>query len=49
MAHWQLDEKDEARQWYEQAVEWMEKNNQQHEDLKRFRDEAAKLLAMKDK
>lgn len=49
MAHWQLEEKDEARQWYEQAVEWMEKNNQQHEDLKRFRDEAAELLAMKDK
>ena len=26
MAHWQLDQKAEARKWYDQAVEWMEKN-----------------------
>ena len=26
MAHWQLGNKDEARKWYDQAVEWMEKN-----------------------
>src|SRR5439155_17525669 len=25
MAHWQLGEKDEARNWYDQAVEWMDK------------------------
>ena len=24
MAHWQLDRKDEARQWYDQSVEWMQ-------------------------
>src|SRR4029450_4177385 len=41
MAHWQLDEKDEARKWYEQAVEWMEKNKPEDEELKRFREEAA--------
>ena len=29
MAHWQLGDKDEARKWYDQAVEWMEKNQPQ--------------------
>ena len=47
MAHWQLDEKDEAHKWYDRAVEWMEKNKQQDEELKRFRDEAADLLGVK--
>ena len=26
MAHWQLGEKDKAREWYDQAVQWMDKN-----------------------
>src|SRR5712692_3496097 len=26
MAHWRLDQKEEARKWYDQAVDWMEKN-----------------------
>ena len=37
MAHWQLGEKEEARKWYDQAVEWMEKNNPDDEELRRFR------------
>ncbi len=48
LAHWQLDEKDEARKWYDQAVQWMEKNQPQDEDLKRFRAEAEELLGVKE-
>jgi Flp pilus assembly protein TadD len=47
MAHWELGNKDEARKWYEKAVEWMEKNNPNNPELERFRAEAAELLAGK--
>jgi tetratricopeptide (TPR) repeat protein len=46
MAHWQLGEKDKARQWYEKAVQWMEKNLPKNEELRRFRAEAAELLGI---
>jgi hypothetical protein len=46
MAHWQLDEKDEARTWYEKAVEWMDMNQPKNEELLRFRAEAAELLGI---
>jgi tetratricopeptide (TPR) repeat protein/serine/threonine protein kinase len=46
MAHWQLNEKEKARAWYDQAVAWMDKNNPQNEELKRFRAEAATLLGL---
>ena len=48
MAHWRLGNKDEARQWYDQAVEWMERNQPQAEALRRFRAEAEKLLGVRD-
>ncbi len=48
MAHWQLDHKQEARRWYEKAVEWMEKNNPDNEELIRFRQEAEDLLNVAD-
>jgi eukaryotic-like serine/threonine-protein kinase len=48
MAHKQLGSKDEPRQWYEQAVQWMEKNKPQDEELRRIRAEAADLLSSKD-
>ncbi|HUQ69688.1 MAG TPA: tetratricopeptide repeat protein, partial [Planctomycetaceae bacterium] len=48
MAHWQLGNKDEARQWNDRAVAWMEKNNPQDEELKRFSAEAAELLKHDD-
>jgi hypothetical protein len=47
MAHWRLDEREKARQWYDKAVEWMEKNQPNDEDLRRFRTEAEELLKTK--
>jgi tetratricopeptide (TPR) repeat protein len=44
MAHWQLGEKDKAREWYDKAVEWMEANFKDNAELIRFRTEAEKLL-----
>jgi hypothetical protein len=55
MAHWRLDEKEKARQWYDRAVQWMEKNKDQLggnkqwlEELRRFRAEAKERLKMND-
>jgi tetratricopeptide (TPR) repeat protein/serine/threonine protein kinase len=44
MAHWQFGDKDQARQWYHRAVQWMEKNAPQSDELRRFRAEAAELM-----
>jgi tetratricopeptide (TPR) repeat protein len=49
MAHWQLGEKERARKEYEQAVSWMEKNQPNDEELRRFRAEAEGLLKAKEK
>ena len=56
MAHWRLGHKGDALKWYRQALAWQEKNRQalandpQHAaDLRRFRDEAAELLGIKEK
>ena len=46
MAHWQLGEKDPARQWYDKAVQWMDKNDPGNEELLRFRAEAEQLLGV---
>jgi eukaryotic-like serine/threonine-protein kinase len=48
MAHWQLGEKDKAREWYDRAAEWMDKNQPTNEELLRFRAEAAELLAVEN-
>ncbi len=48
MTHWQLGEKDKARDWYDRAVQWMDKNQPTDEDLRRFRAEAAELLGVKE-
>jgi Flp pilus assembly protein TadD len=47
MAHWQLGNKVEAHKWYDQAVNWMEKNRPKDEELRRFRAEASALLELK--
>ena len=44
MSHGQLDETEEARKWYDRAVEWIEKNKSNDEELRRFGSEAAELL-----
>jgi tetratricopeptide (TPR) repeat protein len=44
MAHWQLGHKDESRKLLDQAVQWMEKNNPQHHELRIFRAEAEALI-----
>ena len=44
MAHWHLGGKPEARQWHSQAVEWMEKNKPDDQELRRFRAEAEELM-----
>ena len=49
MAHWQLGDKDKAREWYERAVQWMDNNQSGNEELRRFREEAAELLELKEK
>jgi len=40
MTRWQLGDKQEARKWYDKAVQWMEKNQPKDEELIRFRAEA---------
>jgi tetratricopeptide (TPR) repeat protein len=49
MVHWRLDRKDEARQWYNKAVAWMEKHQPKNEELRRFRAEAEELLGIDKK
>ena len=44
MARWQQGEKEEARNCYDQAIRWMEKNRPNHEELRGLRLEAAALL-----
>jgi Flp pilus assembly protein TadD len=48
MAHWQLGHQEEARQWYDRAVQWMKKHKPNDEELRRFRTEAAALLGIGD-
>lgn len=48
MAHWRLGDKEQARKWNDQAVQWMEKNKPQDEELQRFRAEAAERLQLSE-
>src|SRR5262249_27688726 len=45
MAHWQLGEQGQAREEYEQAVEWMQTKEPKNEELRRFRAEAEELMS----
>jgi len=49
MAHRQLGEKEKAREWYDKAVQWMDKNQPNNEELRRFRAEAAEMLGITQK
>ena len=44
MAHWRLDRKDEARQLFAAALQWMAQHAKDDPELIRFRDEAAALV-----
>ena len=46
MAYWQLDQKDEAHEWLDKAIEWMDRNRPKNEELLRFRAEADELLGI---
>jgi tetratricopeptide (TPR) repeat protein len=48
MARWQLGERDKARDSYDEAVKWMEKNAPKHPVLIGFRNEAAALLGVNE-
>jgi hypothetical protein len=47
MSHWQLGDKAKAREWFDRAVQWVEKGKKDDPELKRFRAEAAELLGAK--
>jgi tetratricopeptide (TPR) repeat protein len=47
MAEWRRGDHVAARQWYDRAVAWMEKNRPKDEELLRFRAEAEELLGIK--
>jgi eukaryotic-like serine/threonine-protein kinase len=49
MAHYRLGHEMEGRHWYDQAVQWMDKNKPNHKELRRFRTEAAAMLKLEDK
>ena len=44
MAHWRLGDQAQARQWFDQAVKWMDKYQPKNEELGRFRAEAEALI-----
>jgi serine/threonine protein kinase/WD40 repeat protein len=48
MAHCRLGDRDKARQFYDQAVRWMNQNKPTDEELRDFRAEAADLLGLAD-
>src|SRR5262249_39085450 len=49
MAHWRLCRQEEAREWYDRAVRWMDKDAPQNEAMRRFRAETEALLGVKGK
>jgi tetratricopeptide (TPR) repeat protein len=44
MANWQLGEHAKAREWYDKAVQWMDKNQPTNKELRGFRAEADELM-----
>jgi tetratricopeptide (TPR) repeat protein len=51
MSNWHLGQQEQARQYYDRAVEWMEKSQpweMDAEQLRRFRTEAALLMKIND-
>src|SRR5262249_16722592 len=49
MAYWRNHDERQARQWYEKAVTWMDKNGLQDPELLRYRAEAAEVLGVRER
>jgi eukaryotic-like serine/threonine-protein kinase len=49
MAHWQVGNKEQARKWYDRAVDWADRIRPADAQLLHFRAEAAELLGMNQK
>ena len=49
MAYGRLGDTEKARQWYQRATVWMEKNGATNEELGRFKAEAAELLGVEER
>jgi uncharacterized protein HemY len=49
MCHEKLGDKEKARQWYDRATRWMDKNKATDEELRHFREEAAQVLGVDKK
>jgi tetratricopeptide (TPR) repeat protein/tRNA A-37 threonylcarbamoyl transferase component Bud32 len=45
MAHWRLGDRDEARTWFDRAVQWMDRHKPRDDELRHFRAEAEAMLA----
>jgi serine/threonine-protein kinase len=48
MAYWQKGDKEQARQYYGKAADWMNKNPYKNDEFTRLRDEASAMLGMVD-
>lgn len=48
MTQWQLNDKDDARKWFDKAIDWIDANakEKENDELRRFRTEAASLLGI---
>ena len=46
MTHWQLGDKSKAHSWYDQAVEWMDTLEREHDEHRRVRREAERLMGI---
>jgi serine/threonine protein kinase len=46
MAHWHSGDRAQARTWYDRALQWLETNRPEDEELRCFRAEAADLLGI---
>jgi Flp pilus assembly protein TadD len=45
MAYWRLGDLNQARTWFDRAVQWMDRHMPHDEELRRFRAEAQAMLA----
>jgi eukaryotic-like serine/threonine-protein kinase len=48
MARWCLGDKPGAQTWFDKGKAWMEQDKSRHDELRRFRAEAAELLSIND-